>query len=187
MSLGVWNYFCFAHKFVLVIVSHPKINKCKTSSIDPPESESKLLVVAALSRDNMLIGWQVSRLNRSKWVGETGWRLNCARQNLERKVFWYFPFIIKFTWTGRKRFWTFVKLSDDIWSLLVMALAVIWRPRCEKEKNNDLKKKTKDIVRHLVGFVVYDSLLLWTTAEWKAGERSWDDGDDQHRCPHYYQ
>ena len=94
---------------------------------------------------------------------------------------------IKFTWTGRKRFWTFVKLSDDIWSLLVMALAVIWRPRCEKEKNNDLKKKTKDIVRHLVGFVVYDSLLLWTTAEWKTGERGWGDGNDQHRCPHCYQ
>ena len=51
-----------------------------------------------------------------------------------------------------------------------MTLAGIWWWRCDKDKNNDLTK-TKDVVRHLVGFVVDDSLLLWTAAEWKTGER----------------
>ena len=53
-----------------------------------------------------------------------------------------------------------------------MTLAGIWWWRCDKDKKRYYKKtKTKDIVRHLVGFVVDDSLLLWTTAEWKTGER----------------
>ena len=164
-----------------IIVSHRK--KCKTSSINPPESESKLLVVAALSRNNMLIGWQVSRLNRSKWVGETGWRLNCARQNLERKVFWYFPFF----WKTSNLPEPVANESEHLWSWPMISGRCWWWRWQSSGGQGVKKKKTKNKVRHLIGFVLYDSLLLWTTAEWKAGERSWDDGDDQHRCPHYYQ
>ena len=40
-----------------------------------------------------------------------------------------------------------------------------------KTKKRYYKTKTKGIVRHLVGFVANDALLLWTTAEWKTGER----------------
>ena len=65
---------------------------------DPPELESKLLVVAPLSRDLILIGWrfgwQAPRITASdtgsKWVGETDWRLGCIGQRLERKFFDFF-------------------------------------------------------------------------------------------------
>ena len=64
-----------------------------------------------------------------------------------------------------------MRLSIAIWSLLVMTLAGIWRWRCDKDKKRYYKKtKTKDIVRHLVGFVANDALLLWTAADWKSGE-----------------